>query len=103
MPLAYHHEDAVDLVNNDKIWLWSMMAHRFQNERRLNQGYTQSHSLDKVIFAMISLGVHDWDDKDRPWDSSTHAMRFVACLADRLWEKIEEEKARVHGFLLASR
>ena len=53
---------------------------------------------DTPLYHLINVGVHDMDAVDKPWDASTHSMRYAACLGDRLWTMITREQNRVGAF-----
>ena len=52
---------------------------------------------DTALYHLINVGVHDMDTIDKPWDASTHSMRYAACLGNRLWTMITREQNRVCG------
>ena len=80
------------LLLDDRIWLWSIAAERFNAERR--SGDTDRPG-DIVLSSMLRAGLHDWSESERPSEASTRLMRYAACLADRLWEGIESEGSKV--------
>jgi hypothetical protein len=80
------------LLLDDRIWLWSIAAERFNAERR--SGETDRPG-DIVFSSMLRAGLHDWSESERPSEASTRSMRYAACLADRLWEGIESEGTKV--------
>ena len=55
---------------------------------------------DQAMYEFLSWGIWDPRPCDRPWDSSTRSIRYSAILADRLWNMIEDERARVSGLLV---
>ena len=80
------------LLLDDRIWLWSIAAERFNSECR--SGDTDRPG-DIVLSSMLRAGLHDWSELERPSEASTRSMRYAACLADRLWEGIESEGTKV--------
>ena len=53
---------------------------------------------DTTLYHLINVGVHDMDAIDKPWDTSTCSMHYVACLGDRLWTMVTREQNRVCVF-----
>src|ERR1700759_3347181 len=80
------------LLLDDRIWLWSSAAERFNAERR--SGDTDRPG-DIVLSSMLRAGLHDWSELEQPSEASMRLMRYAACLADRLWEGIENEGTKV--------
>ena len=80
------------LLLDDRIWLWSIAAERFNAERC--SGDTERPG-DIVLSSMLHAGLHDWSESERPLEASTRLMCYTACLADRLWEGIESEGTKV--------
>src|ERR1700755_3400380 len=80
------------LVLNDRIWLWSIAAERFNAERR--SGNTERPG-DIVLSSMLRAGLHDWSELEQPSEASTRSMRYAACLVDRLWKG---SRARVQRY-----
>src|ERR1700753_3277937 len=80
------------LLLDDRIWLWSIAAERFNAERC--SGDTDRPG-DIVLSSMLRAGLHDWSESERPSEASMRLMRYTACLADRLWEGIESEGTKV--------
>src|SRR6201995_536594 len=91
-PLAYRGEAGMGLLLDDRIWLWLIVAERFNAERR--SGDTEQPG-DIVLSSMLCAGLHDWSKSERPSEASKRLMRYAACLADRLWEGIESEGSKV--------
>src|SRR6201992_1720457 len=91
-PLAYRGEAGMGLLLDDRIWLWSIAAERFNAERR--SGDTDCPG-DIVLSSMLRAGRHDWSKSERPSEATTRSMRYAACLADRLWEGIKSEGSKV--------
>ena len=46
---------------------------------------------DTALCHLINVRVRDMDAIDKPWDTSTRSMRYVACLGDRLWTMVTRE------------
>src|ERR1700759_5363956 len=80
------------LLLDDRIWLWSIAAERFNSERR--SGDTERPG-DIILSSMLHAGLHDWSELERPSEALTRSMCYAACLADRLWEGIESEGSKV--------
>src|ERR1700753_1526223 len=91
-PLAYRGEAGIGLLLDDRIWLWSIAAERFNAERR--SGDTDRPG-DIVLSSMLCAGLHDWSESERPSEASMRSMRYAACLVDRLWEGTESEGSKV--------
>ena len=53
---------------------------------------------DVALYHLLNIGGWDMDAINKPWDTSTHSMRFVTCLGDRLWTMIAREQNRVRVF-----
>ena len=53
---------------------------------------------DVALYHLLNVGARDMDAIDKPWDASTHSMRFATCLGDRLWTMIAREQNRVGVF-----
>ena len=53
---------------------------------------------DTALYHLINVRVHDMDAIDKPWDTSTYSMCYVACLGDRLWSMVTCEQNRVCAF-----
>ena len=51
-----------------------------------------------ALYHLINVGTRDMDVTDKPWDASTHSMRYAACLGDRLWAMVAREQNRVGVF-----
>ena len=54
--------------------------------------------IDTALYHLINVRVHDMDAIDKPWDASTHSMRYAACLGGHLWTMISREQNRVSVF-----
>ena len=50
---------------------------------------------DVVQYCLLNVGGWDMDTVDKPWDASTHSMRFMTCVGDRLWAMITREQKKV--------
>ena len=51
-----------------------------------------------ILYHLLNVGARDMDATDKPWDASTHSMRFATCLGDRLWSMITREQNGVGVF-----
>ena len=80
------------LLLDDRIWLWSITAQRFNAERR--SGDTERPG-DIVLSSILCAGLHNWSESEQPSEVLTRSMCYAACLADRLWEGIESEGSKV--------
>ena len=67
-PLAYRGETGMGLLLDDRIWLWSIVAERFNSERR--SGDTDRPG-DIVLSSMLRAGLHTWSESERPSEAST--------------------------------
>src|ERR1700753_3141772 len=88
----------VKYSSDDHLWFWAMASARSRLERSL-QRLPFGNDTDPVMQGMISLGIYDWDKVERPFDTSTRAMRYTAVLGDRLWSLAKKERERVSFFL----
>ena len=80
---------------DDLVYHGSLVAfHKNQLDRRANDMPLNNTAL----YHLINVGVHDMDTIDKLWDASTHSMRYVACLGDRLWTMVTREQNRVCVF-----
>ena len=61
-----------------------------------HRGHVQPYS-EHALLHLVRRGLVDLEESDRPWDSTTRAMRYSATLADCLWEMVLRERNRV-GF-----
>jgi hypothetical protein len=80
------------LLNEDKLWVWSMGTARHLEETRAGLPPTTSAA---QIWRLLHFGVYDWSQENKPWESSTRAMRYASVLGDRLWSALETERIRV--------
>ena len=80
---------------DDLVYHGSLVAfHKNQLDRRADDMPLN----DTALYHLINIGVCDMDVVDKPWDASTHSMRYAACLGDRLWTMITREQNRVCVF-----
>ena len=80
---------------DDLVFHGSLVAfHKNQLDRRANDMPLNNTAL----YHLINVGARDMDAPDKPWDASTHSMRYAACLGDRLWTMISREQDRVSVF-----
>ena len=80
---------------DDLVYHGSIVAfHKNQLDRRANDMPLN----DVALYHLLNVGSQDMDAVDKPWDASTHSMRFATCLGDRLWTMIAREQNRVCVF-----
>ena len=89
-----HHWTRFDVSWDDQLWVRSMVAFRNNRARILNVA-PAGNTPDGVLRTLLSQGLTDHTEDDRPWDSSTRAQRYSAVLVDRLWALLERETTRV--------
>ena len=62
---------------DDLVYHGSLVAfHKNQLDRRADNMPLN----DTALYHLINVGVRDMDAVDKPWDASTHSMRYAACL-----------------------
>jgi FtsZ-binding cell division protein ZapB len=55
----------------------------------------ESNFEERALYGLLTLGLTDRTEGDRPFPSSTRSMRFASCMGDHLWALLEQERARV--------
>ena len=48
-----------------------------------------------IMWTLLHHGIVDASIVDKPWDGSTHSMRYSAILVDQLWGLLAGERTRV--------
>jgi hypothetical protein len=77
---------------DDQLWVQAMVSTRFLHADRRTR---ESNFEERSLYGLMTLGLTDRTEADRPFPSSTRSMRFASCLGDHLWALIEQERARV--------
>ena len=80
---------------DDLVYHGSLVAF---HKNQLNRRADDMPLNNTVLYHLINVGVRDMDAINKPWDASTHSMRYTACLGDRLWTMIAREQNRVCVF-----
>jgi len=73
-PLSYHHSSYNGGYLDDQLWVLAMSMVRYLDKMRCNIGEMRNTAEDAILWCMIRCGVVDHDNKDKHWDSLTHAM-----------------------------
>src|ERR1700733_12173712 len=84
------------LSMDDQLWVRSILAARQLQMRKTTMMSPERQSL----YRLMSAGLCDVANRNRPHVSSTRSMRYAACLADHLWSLLEAEHERVWDFPL---
>src|SRR5882762_8684834 len=95
-------EDSLSM--DDQLWAQTMATNRLLTERRLDR-INQNEALpveERGLVRLLSLGTLDRSAQDRPWDSSTRAMRYTAATSSRLWMMLVNERTRVRRWPVQS-
>jgi hypothetical protein len=82
----------VDASLDDQLWHQAMVTYRRQEEEYATV-WKDISADEKMLFNLIQVGI--LDDDDKPWESSTRAMRHASAMVDRLWAVVEKEQIKV--------
>ena len=90
---------------DDQLWHQSLLTyHRHQEVEWATRAWALSNWVgvqhtndDQVLLKLLERSITDQSVIDKPFDASTHSMRFVAVMGDRLWSLLEREQLRVRG------
>jgi len=83
-PLSYRHSSYDSGYLDDQLWVLAMSTAWYLDEIHCNIGEMRNTAKDAILWRMICRGVIDHNDKDKSWDSSTHAMRHSVIIGDWL-------------------
>ena len=86
----YHHWVA-GVTLDDQLWHQALvmdcvLESLFGSEQNLN---------DAMMWKLLRWGVVDASIVNKPWNSSTRSMRYLAVLVGRLWGLLAGERTRV--------
>jgi len=92
---------------DDQLWHQSLATYHCHQEVKWATGAraspdwadVQQTDNDQVLLKLLERGVTDQSAFDRPFNASTHSMRFTAVMGDRLWLLLERERLRVRNHL----
>jgi hypothetical protein len=66
---------------DDQLWVQAMISTRFLHADRRTR---ESNFEERSLYGLMTLGLTDRTEGDRPFPSSTRSMRFASCLGDHL-------------------
>ena len=84
------------LSTDDQVFKGGLVAYTRNQKDRASLAMPHN---DWALWHLINLRAQDMSLVDKPWDASTHSMRFATSLADRLWVMLDREHARVRLLL----
>ena len=81
---------------DDKLWVQAMVVDRVQSEERHPRLLKNELSAqEKELYWLLQSAVHDVDDDDRQWDTTTRASRLAATVVNRTWLMMDQLKTKV--------
>ena len=86
----YHHWVSGAMLDNQLWHQMLVMDHVLESLHGSEQGPN-----DAMMWTLLCYGVVDASVIDKPWDGSTHSMRYSAILVGQLWGLLAGEKTRV--------
>ena len=82
------------VVLDDQLWFQGLRVNRLWEEHLLPQIASMTAE-ERMLHRLINSGIMDAAEGDRPNDSATRAMRYLAALADHLSSMLRTERTRV--------
>ena len=89
----YRNLHLPELSFDDYLWHQTIITNKwlYDTKRDNLNGIAERH-----LYEQLYQGSRDFTEMDRPWDSSTRAVRFTTSTVTRLWDVVLEERQARH-------